>query len=110
MADHTPINTLEFLEDLERSGVDSVQARTMVRAWAKAIDTYRARLPFLRRASHHDYRSPAINTLEYSEDLEQAGIKTDQARAMAKALNKALLAHLAQERNQGRPGAPSSAP
>ena len=37
MADHTPINTLEFLEDLERSGVDSVQARTMVRAWAKAM-------------------------------------------------------------------------
>ena len=37
----------------------------------------------------------AINTLEYVEDLEPAGVDSDQARAMAKALDKALVTHLA---------------
>jgi chromosome segregation ATPase len=37
----------------------------------------------------------AVNTLEYVEDLEQAGVQSAQARAMAKALDKVLVAHLA---------------
>ena len=74
---HHTIDTLRYLEELEKAGIEPKQARMFATALDKALRT----------------RSPemtSINTLAFREELEHGGVKSEPARLITKAFEKAL--------------------